>query len=269
MLRVWKWLRESGLRWVAIVLATLTASVTGWLRGTFDTILRESLPPAAEISCIGREWVIGHRPFRQPEPKRQVFRVLVAALDHDDADRRSTGAIVRALQGEKGIEAIKTCRVLPIEGAGVRIEEPVAMQGREWLSQRDADVLVFGETIEKGALNLHFLAPKGSIDFRQNAFKLESGLLKEEFKEALASQLQSFVFATVDISDENRGRYLVEALRPVAARLEQLLLYPPSGLSARQLAAVQLARGVALTKIGYQADDNTALRSRSPLFAQC
>jgi hypothetical protein len=120
----------------------------------------------------------------------------------------------------------------------------LAMQGREWLSQRDADVLVFGETIEKGALNLHFLAPKGSIDFRQNAFKLESGLLKEEFKEALAAQLLSFVFATVDISDENRGRYLIEALRPVAARLEQLLLYPPSGLSARQLAAVQLARGV-------------------------
>jgi hypothetical protein len=61
MLRVWKWLRESGWKWLrenigkAIVLAALTASVTGWLRGTFDTILRDWLPPAAEISCIGRE----------------------------------------------------------------------------------------------------------------------------------------------------------------------------------------------------------------------
>jgi len=64
MFRVWEWLRKSGWKWLrenivkAIVLAALTASVTGWLKGTFDTILRESLPSAAEISCIGREWIV-------------------------------------------------------------------------------------------------------------------------------------------------------------------------------------------------------------------
>ncbi len=84
MLRLWTWFRESGWRWLrenivkAIVLAALAASVTGWLRGTFDEILRELLPSGAEISCEGREWIIDHVPFRQPEPTKEVFRILVA-----------------------------------------------------------------------------------------------------------------------------------------------------------------------------------------------
>jgi retron-type reverse transcriptase len=45
---------------------------------------------------------------------------------------------VGAFQGEKGIEAIETCRVLKIEGAGERIEEAAAKRGQEWLSWRDA-----------------------------------------------------------------------------------------------------------------------------------
>jgi hypothetical protein len=85
MLRVWKWLRESGWKWLrenivkAIVLTALAASVTGWLKGTFDAALRELPPSGAELSCIGREWIIDHRPFRQPEPTKEVFRMLVAS----------------------------------------------------------------------------------------------------------------------------------------------------------------------------------------------
>ncbi len=161
---------------MAIVLAALTASVTAWLTGVFDTILRESLPSGAEISCIGREWIVDHRPFRQPEPSKEVFRILVATLDHDDAKRTLTKAVVRPFQGER-IEAIETCRVLKIEGAGDRIEEATAKRGQEWLSQRDADVLVFGEAIGEGELlNLHFLPVGGSGDFRQHTFETKSGL---------------------------------------------------------------------------------------------
>ena len=70
MHRVWKWLRESSWKWLhenifkAVVLATLVASVTGWLRGTFDEILREQVPSGAKISCIGREWITDYSPFR-------------------------------------------------------------------------------------------------------------------------------------------------------------------------------------------------------------
>jgi len=267
MLRVWKWLRESGWKWLrenivkAIVLAALTASVSGWLRGTFDTILRELLPSGAEISCVGREWIIDHRPFRQPEPTKKKFRILVATLDHDDAARKLTEAVVRAFPGEKGIDAIETCRVLKIEGAGERIEEAAAKGGQEWLSRRDADVLVFGEAIGKGeALNLHFLPIGGSRDFRQHAIELKyGGVLKGDFSEAVGAQLQAVALATVKPATEESGKYLVETLRPVADRLEQLIQFPPSGLSAGQLADIRFALGLALETIGEQAGDNNAL----------
>ena len=269
MLRVWKWLRESGWKWLrehvfkAIILATLIASFTGWLRSTFDAILRDLLPSGAEISCIGRKWIIDHSPFRQPGPTKEVFRILVATLDHDNANRTLTEAVVGAFQGEKGIEAIETCRVLKIEGAGERIEEAVAKKGQEWLSWHDADVLVFGEVRGKGeALNLHFLPVGSSGDFHQHAFELKSGflLLKGDFSEAVGAQLQAVALATVKPATEEIGKYLVETLRPVTGRLKQLIRFTPSGLSAGQLADIQFALGVALSAIGEQAGDNKASR---------
>ena len=140
------------------------------------------------------------------------------------------------------------------------LEEAAAKRGQGWLSRRDADVLVFGEWIEKGeALNLHFLPVGGSGDFRQHAFKLESGLLKGDFSEAVGAQLQAVALATVTPVTEESGKYLVETLRPVAVHLERLIHFPPSGLSAGQLADVQSALGLALYAIGDQAGDNKAL----------
>jgi hypothetical protein len=111
---------------------------------------------------------------------------------------------------------------------------------------RDADVLVFGEARGKGeALNLHFLPVGGSGDFHQHAFELKSGFLKGDFSEAAAGQLQAVALATVKPATEERGKYLVETLRPGTGRLEQLIRFPPSGLSARQLADIHFALGLA------------------------
>jgi tetratricopeptide (TPR) repeat protein len=196
-----------------------------------------------------------------------VFHILVATLDHDDADRTLTKAVVRAFQGEKGIDAIETCRVLKIDGAGERIEEAAAKGGQEWLSRRDADVLVFGETIEKGeALNLHFLPVGGTADFHQHSFELKSGLLKGDFSEAVAAQFQAVALATVKPATEESGKYLVKTLRPVTGRLKQLIRFPPSGLSTRQLADVQFALGLALATIGEQAGDNKALSEAAAAY---
>ncbi len=87
----------------------------------------------------------------------------------------------------------RPARVLKIEGAGARIEEATAKRGQEWLSQRDADVLVFGEAIgEEELLNLHFLPVGGRGEFRQHTFETKSGLLlrvKGDFSEAVAAQI--------------------------------------------------------------------------------
>jgi tetratricopeptide (TPR) repeat protein len=258
MLRVRKWLRENVLK--AIFLVALAASVTAWLKGVFETTLRYSLPSGADISCIGREWIVDHRPFRQHEPTKEVFRILVATFDHDDANRTLTEVVVRAFQGKKGIEATETCRVLKIDGAGIRIEEAAAKRGQEWLSRHDADVLVFGEAIGKEeALNLHFLPVGGRGNFHQHAFGLKSGLLKGDFNEAVGAQLQAVALATVKPATEESRKYLVETLRSLTGRLEHLIRFTPSGLSGGQLADIQFALGLALATIGEQAGDDMAL----------
>src|SRR6476620_3831789 len=95
------WLRENV--GTAIIGAALTAAFVAYFRGIFDAILGDILPKGAEISCIGCEWIADHWPFRKREPTRDVFRVVVAKLDHDDAGGSLTQAVVRAFQGQDAI----------------------------------------------------------------------------------------------------------------------------------------------------------------------
>ena len=58
---------------------------------------------------------------------------------------------------------------------------------------------------------------------------------------------------------DQRGRYLVETLRPVARRLERIARSPPPGMSTSGMADVQFAFAQAMSTIGEQAGDNLAL----------
>lgn len=168
-------LRENAL--TAIILAALTAALTAYLRGVFDAILGDVLPKGAEISCIGWEWIADRWPFRKREPIRDVFRILIAKLDRDDAGGTLTQAVVRAFQGQNAIEGVQTCRILRIRGAGPAAEDAAAKIGRMWLTRRNADVLVFGEVLPpKGeTLNLHFLSSDRSQGFAPKSFGFEAG----------------------------------------------------------------------------------------------
>ena len=176
LVRTWDWFREHVVK--AIIIAALSASAVAYLQGIFDDIISNMLPKAAEISCLGREWVADHWPFRQPEVAPDAFRILIATLNGDDTSETLTNAVVRAFQGQQAIDAVSSCRVLKIRGAGVTAEEAAAKIGREWLTGRKADVLIFGEVLPKGeALNLQFLTSGPAHDFTAKSFRLDSGLL--------------------------------------------------------------------------------------------
>jgi hypothetical protein len=70
------------------------------------------------------------------------------------------------------------------------------------------------------ALNLHFLSSARVPDITAKSFRLESGLLRDEFKEAAAAQLQAVALAAVRPVTEQQGKYLVQTLRPVVVRLK-------------------------------------------------
>jgi hypothetical protein len=103
----------------------------------------------------------------------EVFRILIATLSGDDANGTLTSAVVRALHGQQAIDAVSTCRVLKIQGAGVTAEEAAAKLGGEWLARHKADLLIFGEVMPKGeALNLQFLTSASLHDFTGKALSL-------------------------------------------------------------------------------------------------
>ena len=99
--KVLGWLRE---HLVVVVLAALTTSVTAYFKGVFDTIIGDVLPKGAEVSCVGREWLADHWPFRQPEATPDIFRLLIATLEGDDASGTLTQAVVRAFQGQGAVD---------------------------------------------------------------------------------------------------------------------------------------------------------------------
>ena len=258
LLKIWGWLRDHIVK--AIFLAALWASAVAYLKGVFDDFIGNVLPKGAEVSCVGREWIADHWPFRQPEEAPEIFRVVIATLDGDEASGTYTRHIVRAFQGQQAIDAISTCRVLKIQGGGPTAEAAAAKTGLEWLARRKADVLVFGEVLPNGeALNLHFLSSGREPNFTATPFRLESGLLRDEFKEAAAAQLQVVVLAAVRPVTDEQGKYLVETLRPVLHRLKRIADSPPPGMSPLGMADVQFALGQALNVVGDQAGDNRAL----------
>jgi tetratricopeptide (TPR) repeat protein len=253
------WLRENVS--TAIIFAALTAALTAYLRGVFDAILGDVFPKGTEISCIGREWIADHSPFRKRELTDDVFRILIAKLDRDDAGGSLTQAVVRAFQGQDAIEGIQTCRVLKIRGAGRSAEDAAAKAGWKWLNRRNADILVFGEVLQpKGeTLNLHFLSSDRSPDFSAKSFGFEGGLLKADFSEAVGAQLQAIALASVNPVTEQQENYRTETLRPIARRLQRITRSPPPGMSALGIADVQVAFALAISAIGEQVGDNQAV----------
>jgi hypothetical protein len=237
LFKIWDWLRDNIVR--AIIIVALSGSAVAYLRGVLDDIIGNVLPNGAEISCLGREWVADHWPLHRPKEPADAFRILIATLDGDDSSRTLTHAVERAFQGQQAIDIVSTCRVLKIRGAGIAVEDAAAKTGDEWLASRKADVLVFGEVLPKGvALNLHFLTSGASHDFTAKSFRLESGLLRDKFKEAAAAQLQAVALAAVRPATEQQGKYLVQNLRPVVARLQRIAESPPPGMSPSGRAAV-------------------------------
>jgi hypothetical protein len=60
---------------------------------------------------------------------------------------------------------------------------------------------------------------------RAKPFRFESsGLLRDEFHEAAAAQLQAVALAAVKPATEQHGKYLVQTLRPVVVRLKRIIV---------------------------------------------
>ena len=191
--------------------------------------------------------------LRPPDPNR--FTILVADLD-GDTDGRQTGHVVRALEGQEGIRVLRDGRTLKIEEMGDRAANVAAAmsKGRKWLSEKSADVLIWGEATEANkVLHLRLLAQGGSGDGAAAGYALgDTYDLPENFGRDFGEVLVAVALAAVRPATELQGQYVVHLLEPVASKLERLLASPPRGFSPEQLATVQFAFGHAAQTLGEQ-----------------
>ena len=244
------WLRKNVI--VGIVGAVLAATVTGWLSGFFDSLIKGWLPSGADAACSIRESLGESWPFAQPPPAPDKFHVIIARLNFDDAEGSQTLHVSRVFRGQHGIEPMETCRVLRLPRVGEAAERGVIEKGRDWLNRQHAHLLIWGEVLKKDeAINLWFISRSAEPTLQTEPFNLKGNLLSEEFKQAAGAELLAVALAEIKPATEE-GKYLADVLQPVAARLRHLISAPPQWLDNDQLSDLRFALGVALDTIGTQ-----------------
>ena len=205
-------------------------------------------------------WIKAHAAWTAPETH---FSVLIADLDGDDANLTQTKHVQRALeQRVTGLRVLREGKCLRVDDVGDIAEKQTAAvrKGQAWLGDRGADVLVWGEVARADAvLRLRFLTAEGEGGDAKG-YRLGDTLdLPQDFDSDLATVLTGVVLASVLPVSEEAGHYLVDRLKPVAARIERLLATPPPGLRDERLAYVQAAFGLVCSVLGDQIGDPHSL----------
>jgi len=254
--RSWTWL-------TGILIAAFAALLGGYATG----LLGEVFPSPTELACRFQEWgaVDDAEPVSGPK-----FTILLSRLDRD-TDGSQTRHIVYALERQATLEVIPTCRVLRIEPHGNRLSEARIESeklGRQWLKKSGADLLIWGEVTKADqGLQLRFTSPedRGTID--TSRYKLDDTLiLPKSFHDDFAAQLVAVALSSVRPATEQAGTYLALVLRPVAAKLQQILNSSDPGLTAFQKADLHHAFGLAATTVGEQTGDKVWLEQAVAAF---
>ena len=88
------WLRKHiVIRIISIIGVPLVGVITVWFSGFFDSIFQNVVPSGADTFCVLHEAIENYWPFAtQPAPLDR-FTILIARIDHDDADHTYTRAV--------------------------------------------------------------------------------------------------------------------------------------------------------------------------------
>jgi tetratricopeptide (TPR) repeat protein len=233
------WIKEH----IDLFLAGAGGVVLAVLLGWFKDFLKQVLPTPTDAKI----WIVENlQDLRRIRPSPDKFLILVARLDGDDSKGTHTRAVARAFQGQQGIERTQTVRILSLSGIGSDAEAHAVATGRKWLARRKADLLIWGEVLQKEkSLNLWFTSKDATSEFQQSRFPLEANLLDGGFTEVARAQITSMSLSAIKPATEIGEQYLRNTLRPVADRLQNLL-HDPSQFTLRQRSELAFALGALL-----------------------
>lgn len=194
-----------------------------------------------------------------PPAEGSHFTILVADLAGDN-NGRQTRHVVRALQKQEGFRARQYGRALACDDHGdvaaniAKAEE----EGRRWLRDQNADLLVWGEVVsENKVLELRFLASGGQSQASGTSYPLQERTLElpQDFEKNFGDVLVAIGMAALAPATEQAGRFLVTLLEPAVGKVKRVLDNPPAFLGADRLAQMKGAYGNAAAVLGEQSGE--------------
>jgi tetratricopeptide (TPR) repeat protein len=179
------------------------------------------------------------------------FTILVADLVGDDTNRTQTRLLAEALAENRGLEVMWIGRALEWTDVGSVREgiEQAELTGQQWLAEKNADILIWGRVVS-GTLQLRFLPRGGGRSGSHSYGALGAELeLPNSFSDALAVQLAAVTLSHLAPATSAQGRYLVETLLRLAAKIKNL---QQDSVLARTVTSEGLtyAYGLAMATVG-------------------
>jgi tetratricopeptide (TPR) repeat protein len=227
----------------------------GIIAAYVGAVATEVLPAPRDVLCLAREQ------FHDPAPGTH-FTILISNLA-GDPDGRQARHVRDMFLNEGGFDVRRTCRVVTLDAIGGSVADAAAQaldEGRALLADWNADLLIWGEVKKADQeLSLWFLGGGESTLGAPSYTLTEKLTLPEEFQADLGTQIVAVAAAQVALSTEQAGRYLVDLLRPVAAKLGRLIENPPPGLGPEGVVELLFSLALASQAIGEQSGERQPL----------
>lgn len=190
------------------------------------------------------------------------FSILVPELegDNDDSQRRH---VIQSLQTqfaghESTIHIVRYPAALKLRDGEVSAMEAAAeTQGRKWLKDKNADLLIWGSVGEKDRmLRLRFLPLLEGPTATKPYFLSQSALeLPEDFGADFGSVLATTAAARIQVVYAHQGQILTQLIEPTVRKLQPLIESPPVTFDKNTKATVWLAYADGERRIGEEAGD--------------
>ena len=240
----------------AIILAALTAAAAGWLKGLASSMLPGTEAPRCWIE---EHWQAAFGRLPAPDPKR--FTVLMARLDRDP-DGSQTANLADAFLGQRGFRPLTTCRVVARHGNDqIAAEEQAEAKAEQLRVDRGADLILWGDVAERGALHVWMNGPTVRADLKARPWTVvDKGLLEPAFQERFATALQAITLAALAPAEkQGEGHAVADLLRPLLPRLRSLVIALPPGLTSDAKGELLFSAAWGFEIYGDQAGDSAVL----------
>ena len=173
------------------IVGIFAAALAAWLKRFFN----QFWPPPQWV------WLVITNFFETRSPRSERgFRFVLCWLE-DDTSGRDTKIVEQAFSGIKGVELVRSARIVKASGAANEWRLTMRKGARKVLDGWNADLAVVGLVKKPGeALSLWFVPREGdgTLPRADRPYELENVTLQEEFHEDLRAQLAA-------VAPERRG----------------------------------------------------------------